>query len=100
MLNEVKVNTRRLRDDADKVDGYIKKIEEEITNMKTSIKELDRMWDGKSSEAFKKAINADIRELSAIVKGLKSIHSYEVNAKKKYEECEAKVGELVVGINT
>lgn len=98
MANEIKVNTKRLKDDADKIDGYIKKIETAMKNMKTSVKELDQMWDGTSSEAFKLAINGDINELDAMIKNLKAIYSFETNAKQKYDTCETKVAELVAGI--
>lgn len=98
MANCIRVNTSRLGSDAERVQSCIRDMKSEMSKMKTSVKQLDSMWDGSSSEAFKKAFNDDVAALGVIIKNLESVHNFEVNAKKKYESCEAKVNELVSGI--
>lgn len=98
MINYIKVNTNRLSTDADTVAGMISGIKSELNGMKQNVAQLDGMWDGPSSEAFKKAFQDDMNAMETIVKNLESIHSYEVNAKSKYESCENRVGGIVAGI--
>ena len=57
MAEKIVVNTNRLGQDAESVETYIAKIKKQITEMKSSVSDLDAMWDGPSSEAFKKAFN-------------------------------------------
>ena len=92
------MNTNRLGADADSVAGILNGIKTEFENMKQSVSQLDGMWDGPSSEAFKKAFWDDMNAMAELLKNLESMHSYEVNAKTKYESCENKVGTIVAGI--
>lgn len=98
MVSNIKINTNRLNADAQRVEGYIKAISNEIANMKASVLELGRMWEGTSSEAFKKAFDDDMKALTGIMKNLESIHSYETNAKTEYEKCEKSVLALIAEI--
>lgn len=98
MSNQIKINTSSLNRDAGQVDAYIRKIRTEMGRMKSNVEAMDKMWDGPGSEAFKKAFQDDMKDLETIIKNLEQVHTYEVNAKKKYESCESKVHELVSGI--
>lgn len=95
MADKIKINTARLGTDAERVNNYITKIEQEITNMKESVSQLDRMWDGPSREAFKKAFADDMNAIASLVNSLKSIWTYGTNAKTEYEKCEQKVSSLI-----
>lgn len=97
-MNYIKMNTARLNQDTEAVKGLLKGIKTEIGNMKQSLTQLDQMWDGPSSQAFKKAFWDDMEAMETMLANLESIHSYEVNAKNKYESCERKVGGIVAGI--
>lgn len=98
MVKYIKVNTARLDTDAQSVADDIAKMKTQMKKMKVSVKQLDAMWDGTSSEAFKKAFQDDMKALDIILGNLQSLHSYEVTAKSKYDTCEKKVSELVAGI--
>ncbi|MBO5373336.1 MAG: WXG100 family type VII secretion target [Lachnospiraceae bacterium] len=95
MANTIAVNTIKLGNDASYVGNYIKNIENKISDMQVSVKELDALWDGPSSEAFKAAFQQDIQAMTEMIKGLKDVKSYEDNAKTKYEACERRVSELI-----
>lgn len=98
MSNQMKINTSSLSRDAGQVDMYIRKMKSEMGKMKSSVADMDRMWDGPGSEAFKKAFQDDMNDLETIIRNLEQAYKYEVNAKKQYESCENKVHELVSGI--
>ncbi len=95
MIDKIRIDTVRLGTDADRADGYIKNISREISNMKNSVSQLDSMWDGPASDAFKKAFADDMNAAAAIMKNLESLHTYETNAKAEYEKCERRVSSLV-----
>lgn len=95
MANQIAVDTRKLGNDADDVGTYIKNIKKQIEDMKTSVSELDAMWDGPSSEAFRKTFNKDMKAMEDVIEGLEDLKKYEDQAKKKYEKCEDKVAELI-----
>lgn len=95
MVSKIRINTNRLKTDAERMNGYIKQIKKEIEDMKRSVSELDAMWDGTSSEAFKKAFLDDMNAMANVIKNLESIHAYETNAKTEYENCEKNVSALI-----
>ncbi|MBO5303963.1 MAG: WXG100 family type VII secretion target [Lachnospiraceae bacterium] len=95
MAEKIAVNTTRLGNDAESVGTYIANIKKQISEMKQSVKELDAMWEGPSSEAFKKAFEQDMKAMDVIIEGLLDIKKYEDTAKKKYENCENKVATLI-----
>ena len=95
MADLIKVNTNRLKDAVTDINGYIKSIEKEITDLKSHNTALDAMWDGPSSEAFKMAFAEDIAALEQIVKSITSLNEYEDNARVQYDKCEQRVADLV-----
>lgn len=98
MGNHIKINTTSLGRDSDQVNSCIQKMKSEMAKMKSSASELDGMWDGPGSEAFKKAFQEDVKGMEILFKNLEEVYKYEVNAKKEYENCESKVYQLVSSI--
>ena len=98
MGDHIKINTSSLNRDAGQVNSCIQKMKSEMTKMKSSVSELDGMWDGPGSEAFKKAFQDDVNGMETLFKNLEEIYKYEVNAKNEYESCENKVYQLVSSI--
>ena len=90
MGDYIKINTISLNRDAEQVNGCIQKMKSELTKMKSSVSELDGMWDGPGSEAFKKAFQDDVNSMETLLKNLEEVYKYEVSAKKEYESCESK----------
>ena len=97
-MRDIKVNTSRLNTDAETVAGLLQGIKTGLSDMKEQVNQLDAMWDGPGSEAFKKAFWDDMDAMAEAVKNLDSMQAYERNAKTKYESCEQKVGAIVAGI--
>lgn len=97
-MDYIKMNTSRLNGDAESIAGLLQGIKTELEHMKQSANQLDGMWDGPGSEAFKKVFQDDMQAMAELLKNIESMHSYEINAKTKYESCENKVGTIVAGI--
>lgn len=98
MGDTIKVNTMRLKTDADFIGGHIQKIETEIKGLRDDVRQLDAMWDGPSSETFKASFRDDIDMLESIIKNMRKINQYENSAQSSYNTCERKVAELVGSI--
>lgn len=94
-MEKIKINTGRLKSDADQVMGCIKDMKSEMAKMKESVTQLDQMWDGPSSEAFAKVFQDDMEALNTILENLDQVYHYETTAKDKYEECENKISDLI-----
>lgn len=94
-VEKINVNTNRLSKTAEKVNNDIRDMSTELLNMEQSVKELDAMWDGESSEAFKAAFHRDIQLANQMIVNLNDIYQYEQNAKTEYEKCEQKVAQLI-----
>ena len=56
------------------------------------------MWDGPTSETFKKTFREDIQALESVIKNLQKISGFEKMAEGKYEKCERIVSDIVAGI--
>lgn len=98
MAQKIKVNTSRLNSDSSQISECIRAMKTEMDKMKTSVSQLDTMWDGESSEAFKNTFNGDMEAMSQIISTLEKFQQDEMNAKKKYDSCESRVGSLISGI--
>lgn len=96
--DKIKVNTTRLNSDQITVELDIKKIKNEINNLKTTVNQLYGMWDGPAKEAFKQAVSDDMEAINTVIKNLEKITSFEEEAKKKYESCEKNVSGLISGM--
>lgn len=98
-MEKIKINTNRLKNDADQVKGNITNMKAEMTKMKESVSQLDKMWDGPSSEAFAQVFQDDMQALNTILDNLDKIYQYETTAKSKYDTCENKISDLIAGIH-
>lgn len=97
-MNELKVSTNRLNSDANQISSLIKAMEKELSNMKTSVNQMNQMWEGMTKEAFVKAFHDDQTAAEDVIKELKALQSFEVEAKNKYEQCEKQITALINAI--
>lgn len=98
-IKKIKISTSRLSKDSEKVKQSINNISNKLSEMENSVSELDKMWDGESSEQFKKVFHDDIALAETMIKNLENIYQYEENSAAKYDSCESKVEQMVKGIN-
>lgn len=98
MSEKIKVNTNRLKSDADSVGVNIAKMQASMNSLKRDVTKLNTMWSGETNDTFKKAFEDDMNALNTMITNLNKIYSFETNAKTKYETCEKKVASLVSGM--
>ena len=90
-IEHIKTNTARMSKDLEQMHSIIEKMKGDLNSLIQSSTELDEMWDGPSSEAFKAVFQQDINALSSVLKNLESIYNYTSNAKTEYERCDEAV---------
>lgn len=96
--NEIRVNTNRLGTDADRVNALIKNMEKAINEMKNSVSQMNQMWEGEAKNAFVTAFNDDMNAAADVIEELKSLQTFEAQAKTEYEKSERQIMELVNSI--
>lgn len=99
MANEIRVNTTRLGSDADNVARLIASMEKELSSMQHNIAAMNKMWKGPAKQAFQAAFENDRQAAVDVLRELKSLQTFETQAKKKYEKCEQQVASLVNSIS-
>lgn len=90
-----KISTGRLQKDAEQIRILIGTMEGAINDMRGSVQQMNSMWEGTAKKGFTMAFADDMKAVEAILKELKALNSYEVQAKESYESCERQVGSLV-----
>lgn len=98
MAEKIKVNTARLNSDSSQVGECIQAMKTGMEKMKTSVSQLNSMWEGDGKEAFSKAFQDDMNLLNTIIMSLEKFQQKEMEARQKYDNCENKVGGLISGI--
>lgn len=98
-INEIKVNTVRLNKDASDINSLIKNMEKKLADMQSNVIQMNQMWEGETKNAFVKVFNDDMNAAKTVIKELKAIYSYEVNAKTEYDKCEVKVADIIKSIH-
>ena len=94
-IQRIRVNTDELSSDAMTVSDCVQRVVAEAGKLENAYHQLDSMWDGPASEVFKAVYEHDLEELNSLIETLKKFNSFEMNAREKYDSCEAEVGSIV-----
>lgn len=97
-INEIKVNTGKLKSDAEQVGNCIKEMEKQLEKLAATIAELNKMWEGPTKTVFTAVVENDRKAALEVVKEVKSLYDYETMAKNKYNECEKKIEDIIASI--
>lgn len=92
------ISTSRLGKDANQIQNLLTSMDRSITNMQTSVGQMNRMWEGLSKQAFVTAFSDDMRAVQDVLKELKFLNGYEIEAKNDYENCERQVSDLILNM--
>ncbi len=95
MAKVIKVNSVRLGSDAQKIQEDLNRINKRIDVLESKIIELDAMWDGESSEAFKQIFHTDLEELKSEFQSLNKLAMLQNVAKKNYETADRNVSDII-----
>ena len=96
--DKIKINTGSLKSDAETIRANIAEMKKLMTDLQNSLTQLDAMWDGPTSEAFKSVFHSDVNALDRVISYLNEINKFEDKAKADYEKCERYVGEIISAI--
>lgn len=91
----IKVNTLKLGEDSEDINQYIKDLDTQMSSLKNSISELNKMWEGESYKAFKAAVDSDLSALQTLIENLQKVYQYEQRAKTDYDNCEQQVARII-----
>ena len=95
MADIIKVNTGKLSSDAQQVRRCAEQIRQKMELLTSYERQLDGMWDGIGSEAFKASFYEDLSLLTELAEKVERIYTFEENAKTQYETCEKKVEGII-----
>lgn len=98
MADKIKIHTKRLGADADRIQGYINHIAKEMAEIEQSVTAMQAMWEGAGREAFCQTFQKDMEVVKGALAGLRAIYEYDLNAKKQYEQCDRKVASMIAEI--
>lgn len=90
-----KISTGRLQKDAEQIRRLIDTMERTINDMRGSVQQMNSMWEGTAKQGFTLAFADDMKAMEAVLKELKALNGYEVQAEESYESCERQVGSSV-----
>ena len=94
-MADIKTNTDRMRTDVEGLSGAVDRINNLCNDLQQKKENLDSMWDGPASEAFKDAFQGDLTALTAMIENLKRMYRYEGTAREKYDNCENQIAGMI-----
>lgn len=98
MAINIKIDTKKLQDDATIVNTNIKNIINSVNNLLGYVEKLDSHWDGASSEIFKSEFIGDLHNINTLISNLNNLNAYEFQAKEKYDDCEKQIANTLSSI--
>lgn len=97
-IKEIEINTVKLFQDIETLETDVEKFDNQMKKMFSSISELDAMWDGPASEAFKQQFQIDYQFCEEMSKVLKDLIESLKHAREEYDKCEQNVEDLICAI--
>ena len=95
---KLKVDVAKLTTDSTQIEKSIQSMKKQLQMLQKQSSILDSMWDGPTSESFKKEFITDMKTFNTIINNLQKINHYEALAKRKYDTCEKRIGQIVDSI--
>ncbi len=97
-ITQIEVNTDRLNGDVSSLTSELNQIRNEMNSMFQSMQELDAMWDGPASEAFKVQFQSDYDAMNDLCKILQNMINCMENASSEYVRGENMIHAIVNAI--
>lgn len=98
VADKISVNTGRMKTDLSNIEGNLGKISDYYQELIIKRTQLDAMWDGPTSETFKKSFGDDLVALMTMLSDLQRVYNYENMAKECYEACENQIAGVISDI--
>ena len=97
-IKEIEINTVTLLRDIDILETKMGELDGQTEKMFSAISDLDTMWDGPASEAFKEQFQLDYQSCKEMSKVLKDLVESLKHARQEYDTCEQNVEDLIRAI--
>lgn len=81
--------------DAESVEQCIQNIQTEMEHMKSSVAEMNTMWEGPGKEEFNRTFLTDMEAATVMIRNLQTIYTYETTAISEYQICERDVASMI-----
>ena len=98
-MDRIRVNTESLKRTENDVRNQIKAIRSALSEMRSQVTAMNRMWEGPANIAFNQTFQDNITDLDNLCAAVENIASYEALAHTEYVKCESKVSDVVRSIN-
>lgn len=95
---DIEINMQSLKNDINVATEEMVIIKDEMHHMFDTIMELDAMWDGAASDAFKQQFNIDTDMFEKICKDLSEFINWMTQSNDLYNKCEKSVASMVKSI--
>lgn len=96
--SKLEINTSTLNRDITTIDGEMKKLTSYINSLRSTLSQLEGMWDGPAKTAFSTAVKDDINRLEMLVKTISEYTGKTTEARNAYETCERNVDSIISSI--
>lgn len=97
-ITEIEIDTGLLARDTVSMDNKISRIEREMEEMFTAVRELDAMWDGPANETFVRMFQQDYETMRSFCRALHTLADCMSQARRTYENRENEAGGVVSAI--
>ena len=98
MANIIKINTSSLGTDISRIEQNGNAIKSAKDDINDSINSLSAMWEGPAHDRFMSQFTKNYEEMNELCEMLDELLKNLDYAKKEYESCEDKVGDIVRAI--
>ena len=98
-LQEIRVNTGRMRADSRQLQEYLGKAEEHLARYQEQMAALDRMWKGPAHDAQQQRFMQAYQKMETLCGLMRQLVQQLETACGRYEDCEENVRQLVDGLH-
>ena len=94
-MAQMKITTDEMRSIAGSFEGLITEWDGSVATLYRYLEELDAMWDGDASEAFKEVFNSDKAKYDQLSEMMRTYKEAINTAAQRYDEGEAQIKVIV-----
>ena len=95
MAKLLEVNTGTLRNDVNEIQGELRGIRNEMSNLRSAASSLGSTWEGDAKIAFMEALQDDMNRLESLVNAIDQFTDRTEESRVAYEKCENAVSQAV-----
>lgn len=97
-MENLKVDTKKLGDDALTMNGYIKELKAQKDKITRYVIALAGMWEGVAHDTYVANFEKELKNFDTAIANMDKVHTFETTSVTTYDKCEADVNKLIDGI--